>query len=122
MQTQSQANQAKQAEIDRIAARLRPVLLKHRVIRAVVYGSVARGETTRHSDLDLIIVLTTDKRFLERYDDLLPEVTRAVPGHDLDLLIYTPEELDQIADRPFIRQALQQGVTIYESGQESARG
>jgi len=101
---------------------LPPILERHGVLRAVVFGSLARNEGTRRSDLDLIIVLRTGKRFLDRYDDLLPEMTRAAPGLDVDLLIYTPEELDQMSERPFIRQALQQGVTIYESGKEPARG
>jgi hypothetical protein len=75
---------------------------------------------TLRSNLDLIVVLPTKKRFLDRYDDLLSELTLAVPGRDVDLLVYTPEELQRIAERPFIRQALQQGVTIYESRQEPA--
>ncbi len=102
--------------------RLGPLFEKKGVLRAVVFGSLATGDSTRRSDLDLIIVVSTTKRFLDRYDDLLSEIVLAVPGRDVDLLIYTPEELDRIVERPLIRQALQQGVTIYESRQEPARG
>lgn len=64
----------------------------------------------------------TPKRFLDRYDDLLREVVQAVPGRDVDLLIYTPQELAQMADRPLIAVALREGKVIYESEQEPVSG
>jgi predicted nucleotidyltransferase len=105
-----------------LADRLGPLFQRKGVLRAVVFGSLASGDATRRSDLDLIVVVSTNKRFLDRYDDLLSEISLAVPGRDVDLLIYTPEELDGMTERPFVRKALQQGVTIYESRQEPARG
>jgi predicted nucleotidyltransferase len=87
-------------------------------MRAIVFGSLARGEPSRRSDLDLIVIQKTAKRFLDRYDRLLPEIVQAVPGRDVDLLIYTPEELASLADRPFVATALREGVLIYESKQE----
>jgi predicted nucleotidyltransferase len=57
-----------------------------------LFGSFATGDGTGRSDLDLIIVLASNERFLDRYDDLLSEVTLGVPGRDVDMLIYTPEE------------------------------
>lgn len=107
-------------ELDSLALRLAPVFRKHRVLRAIAFGSLARGDVSRHSDLDLIVVQETEKRFLDRYDDLLPEIVRTVPGRDVDLLIYTPQELARIAERPFISMALREGRTIDESRQETA--
>ena len=103
-----------------IAERLRPIFERHRVRRAIVFGSLARGDASRRSDLDLIVVQETDKRFLDRYDDLLPAVTAAVRSREVDLLIYTPQELAQISQRAFIAAALREGKTIYELGEESA--
>jgi len=111
-----------QVQWDELVARLRPIFARHGAIRAIVFGSWARGEASRHSDLDLIVVLETDKRFLDRYDPLLREITQAVPGRDVDLLIYTPQELAQLADRPLIERALREGKTIYELHQEPASG
>jgi predicted nucleotidyltransferase len=104
--------------LDDLSLRLRPTFEKHHVLRAIIFGSVARGEASRRSDLDLIIVQQTDKRFLERYDDLLSEIVRVVPGMDVDLLIYTPQELRRISDRPLIKSALTHGKVIYESHEE----
>jgi predicted nucleotidyltransferase len=105
-------------QLAELASRLRPIFVKHRVLRAVVFGSLAHGDASRRSDLDLIVVQDTEKRFLERYDDLLREITGAVPGRDVDLLIYTPEELAAMVDRRFIAAALREGKVIYESSQE----
>ena len=110
------------AELQRLAAQLRPIFEQHRIVRALVFGSLARGEASRRSDLDLLLVQETDKRFLERYDGLLREITRAVPGRDVDLLIYTPQELEQLGHRPLIATALREGKTLYESEQKPASG
>jgi len=101
-----------------LAARLRPIFIKHRVGRVILFGSLARGDASRHSDVDLIIIKNTEKRFLDRYDDILPDISRAIAGRDVDLLIYTPDELNRLADRPLIAAALKEGKVIYESGQE----
>jgi predicted nucleotidyltransferase len=86
-----------------------------------VFGSVARGEISRKSDLDLIIIKHTEQRFLDRYDELLSEIVQAVPGMDVDLLIYTPQELGRMSDRPLIKTALTEGKVIYEPDKESER-
>lgn len=100
-------------ELQKIAEQLRPIFEKHGVQKAIAFGSLARGEFTRRSDLDLILVVETRKRFLDRYDDLLVPIVSAV-GRPVDLLIYTPEELEAISDRRFIATALREGVSIYE--------
>ena len=91
-------------------------------MKALVFGSVARGEPSRRSDLDLIIVQETDKRFLDRYDGIFADIMSAVPGRDVDLLIYTADELAKMRDRPFIRDALNEGVVIYEPERQPVSG
>ena len=107
---------------DWLAARLRPVMERRKIKRAVVFGSLARGNASRRSDLDLLLVQETDLHWLDRYDPILAEIYRAVPGVDIDLLIYTPEELAWMSDRPLIATALGEGKVIYESGQDSTSG
>ena len=109
------AKPGKQLTIQRLRARLVPVFEQHRILRAILFGSVARGEASRHSDVDLIVVQRTDKRFLARYDGLLYDLNRALPEAAVDVLIYTPEELEQLKKRAFIAKALREGKVIYES-------
>lgn len=111
-----------QAQLEQLATQLRPIFEKHHVLRALVFGSLARGEASRRSDVDLLVVQHTGKRFLERYDGLLRDITQAVLGRDVDLLIYTPQELAQLAHRPLIVAALREGKAIYESQQEPPSG
>ena len=98
-----------------IGERLRPVLGRLGVSKAVLYGSIARGEPSPHSDVDLILVQETEKRFLERYAGILAPLAQALPERDVEVLIYTPAELDYMACRPFIARALREGKVIYES-------
>ncbi len=107
--------------VQELAERLRPTLEKTQVRRAILFGSLARGEQSRRSDVDLLIVQETDE-FLERYDPLLREITQVVAGRDVDLLIYTPQELEETSDRPLIARALKEGKVLYESEQESTPG
>jgi hypothetical protein len=69
-------------------------------------------------DLDLRVIQQIDKSFLERYKGLFIEITRAVKGRDVDLLIYTPEELAQLSHRRWIARVLREGKTIYASRYE----
>jgi predicted nucleotidyltransferase len=56
--------------VEEIGNRLRPFFRERNVLKAIVFGSWARGTNTRRSDLDLAIVLDTDRTFLERHLDL----------------------------------------------------
>ena len=98
-----------------INRQLKPIFESHNILRAIVFGSFARRDVTKYSDLDLIVIQNTNKHFLDRYDVLLTEITAAIQPRTVDLLIYTPEELDSLAGRPFIGTAIKEGKVIYES-------
>ena len=99
-----------QAELERILARLK----EHpNVLRVILFGSLARGECRRGSDLDLVIVQRTDKRFLDRLDEFYRLLA---PTVETDILVYTPSEWDELRrDRAFVRRIAGEGVVLYES-------
>ena len=101
------------SELDEIKELLLPVFVKNKVKKAIIFGSVCRGSATKKSDLDLMIVMDTQKRFFDRYEQF-EKIYEICKGRDVDLLIYSPEELEEIAHRPFIRQILNEGQIIYE--------
>lgn len=109
-------------ELDQIIARLEAIFERHRVRRAILFGSFARGEPSRRSDVDLLVIQQSNKRWLDRYQGILREVTEAVRGRDVEMLIYTPEELEAMSETHLVAAALREGKTIYESDQESAPG
>ena len=99
--------------LDQIRPRLAAFCAGHGIRRAIVFGSYARGTQTRKSDLDLVIVMDTKKRFLDRYEDV-KGIHDHLPNVHVEMLIYTEDELRSIAHRPFMRQILQEGVVIHE--------
>lgn len=97
-------------DIEKELQRIKTVLPALNVEKALLFGSSARGETGAGSDIDLLIVMKTELPFLERltalYKILDPQVA-------LDLLVYTPEEMEMLAGRPFIKEILREGVVLY---------
>ena len=104
-----------------IQEKIHPVLEAGKAHWAVLFGSWARGTQTRHSDIDLLIVTDTKKRWLDRDQDYA-EIYGLFPGQGVDLLIYTPGELEEICHRPFIQRILREGKVVYESGEARERG
>lgn len=100
-------------EFKKIQAHLAPLFKKNAVIKGVLFGSLAWGSETRKSDLDLMVIKKTGERFFKRYDEF-NEIYDLVNDRNVDLLIYTPEELQSISHRPFIRKILEEGKIIYE--------
>jgi len=100
--------------LDEIRAALAPALEKGGASQAIVFGSYARGAADGYSDLDLIVVASTDRSFFERYRPFFG--VRDVWRKSLDMLISTEAELDEMLaeQRPFIEIALEEGVVIYE--------
>jgi predicted nucleotidyltransferase len=94
-------------------ADLRRRLAKMGVQKAILFGSLARGDVTPFSDLDLIIVQETEARFLDRLEPFYRELDLRV---DADILVYTPQELAELQTwNPFIQRALREGEVIYEA-------
>ncbi|MCC7565409.1 MAG: nucleotidyltransferase domain-containing protein [Methanomicrobiaceae archaeon] len=81
------------------------------VKKIILFGSVARGNIHRGSDLDLIIVQETDKKFLSRLEPFYRDARIA-----MDILVYTPDEFAAMTEGVFLKNALRDGVVIYEAG------
>ena len=96
-------------ELDQEIVRIfRPV----RPRRLILFGSRARDEETPCSDVDLIVVYETRKRFLDRLAELylLWDLPMAV-----DILAYTPEEfMEMSGSNPFIQEAVARGRVLFE--------
>ncbi|HUO85178.1 MAG TPA: nucleotidyltransferase domain-containing protein [Thermoanaerobaculia bacterium] len=85
--------------IEEIRRRAAAVLRAHGATRAIVIGSYARGTADAWSDIDLVVVVPTQKPFVERPLELLKVLDAlAVPT---DLLVYTPEEFESGMARGF---------------------
>ena len=96
------------------AKRLAAVFRDRGAERVVLFGSVARHQTSATSDLDLVVVLPgadrdpVGARGLEVLAEAAPEVA-------VDLLVYTPDEWASVCQRAWVRrEILERGVTLSE--------
>jgi len=81
------------------------------VQKAVLFGSSARGRRDLFTDLDLLVVMQSDLDFIQRSAELR---RRLEAGVDMDLLVYTPDEFERMAQHGFLAHALETGQVIYE--------
>jgi predicted nucleotidyltransferase len=82
------------------------------VQRVSVFGSYARGRRDLFTDLDLLVVWETERPALDRLQFLYSRLDAPV---DVDIVCYTPAELQASTDDPFIRRLLSEEVVLYES-------
>ena len=64
---------------------------KHRLQKAFLFGSTARGDYSEASDVDLLLVGDFKERFLQRGMDI--EAGSSLP---LQLFCYTPQEFEKM--------------------------
>jgi predicted nucleotidyltransferase len=95
------------AELERILNRLKK---DPSVRKVLLFGSLARGDARDHSDVDLIVVKDTPMRFLDRLDEFYDDAREA-----MDILVYTPQEFEEMKERPFVKRALREGKMLYEA-------
>ena len=81
--------------------------------KAILFGSFARGTATRHSDVDALFVEDTKARFFDRLDPYMKSIYDRV-GIPTEVFVYTPDEFARLADEPFLKRVLNEGIIVYE--------
>jgi len=81
--------------------------------RILLFGSLASGQVSEWSDIDLVIIKETGRKFLDRTREVMLLLK---PRVGVDILVYTPQEFSQLSqERPFLRQEiLAKGKVLYE--------
>ncbi len=88
-------------------------VLSSRVEKISLFGSYARGRSDLFTDLDILIVMKTEKSFVDRLKDIYPMLALPV---DVDILCYTPEEVERLKNKGFLKRILAEEVVLYEKG------
>lgn len=92
------------------------LLTRHPGIREVwLFGSLARGDATPRSDVDLLVVVDRDER---RPLDRIPDVLRLLTGLDrpADVLVLTAAEWAEREGSPFHREVTSRGLRLAAQG------
>ena len=81
--------------------------------RILLFGSLVSGKIGPWSDIDLVIVQRTELRFLDRLKEMIDLLQ---PQVGMDLLVYTPEEFEQMKHEQlfFQEEILAKGRILYE--------
>ncbi|NPA97202.1 MAG: nucleotidyltransferase [Crenarchaeota archaeon] len=101
-------------EIKRIASAIRKRLPDAKIL---LFGSRARGDYLRSSDIDLIIVSSRFRgiHFTDRASLILKILWESdtLPRTGIDLLCYTPEEFEKKSKEiSIVREALKHGIEL----------
>lgn len=101
-----------EAELARYVQLLREQYAPQRIL---LFGSLISGEVKEWSDIDLVIIKETERKFLDRIREVL-QLLRPQVG--VDILVYTPDEFDQLVQqRAFVRdEIVGKGKVLYERG------
>jgi len=112
MQKEKRCETGMDEERTEIIGKLRKFIKKHTVEKAIIFGSYARGEAKKDSDIDLILV----SREFEGKSPL----KRPVPfylewdlGYPVDIICYTPNEFNNLRKQvSIVSEALKEGIEI----------
>lgn len=79
--------------------------------KIILFGSYAYGKPTKDSDLDLLVVVDTDKSFHERIQQLRLLLPKDRP---IDLIVLTPKEYKNAkAVNPLVAEIDSKGKILY---------
>jgi uncharacterized protein len=114
--TAAPIDKKRQRLLQKELARWKPLLIEHfNPEKIILFGSLPNHAVHEWSDVDLVIIQQTDLPFTKR---IWQALLLLQPRVGVDLLVYTPEEFEQISrERRFIQEEiLKKGKVIYERG------
>ncbi len=81
--------------------------------KIILFGSYATGKPTVESDLDLLIILNTEKSTLETSIDISLAIAHNFP---MDIIVRTPREINRRLNSGdfFIKDVIENGKVLYE--------
>ena len=102
----TQATQRRERAFEEFAEAVQDAL-GERIHEIILYGSTARGEATKQSDVDVLIVLNNNERPKKLYElafDIGLEYGVVITPH-----VQTREHFESRQDHPFLKNVLNEG-------------
>ncbi len=84
--------------------------------RVILFGSAARGDTDRNSDVDFLVVTSKEVPSPRRESVRIRRALRGL-SMPMDILVISEKRLKELADQPGLiyREALRHGKVVYET-------
>ena len=81
--------------------------------RVVLFGSHAKGDADKDSDVDLLVIMRHNTRNVKKAIEISRDIKRSFP---LDLLVRKPGEVrHRLKERDvFLRSIMEEGKTLYD--------
>ena len=98
-----------------IADITRRIVENFKVEKVILFGSRAYGRPGKYSDLDIMVIMKSDKRWPARTSEVMAVAhPRTIAA---DFVVYTPSEIRQrlAAGDLFIKEVLERGVVLYDA-------
>jgi len=86
-------------------------------MKIIIFGSVAKGSADGESDMDILVVMESDKKRFERSSDVQMSLWKRKLVVDADVIVVTPKEYEENKDNEysFIHEIVSTGVVAYEA-------
>lgn len=95
-----------QKELKRIVSVLKK---EYKPEKIILFGSLVNGNVKEWSDIDLLLIKKTKKRYLDRIDEVLNLIH---PKVGVDMFVFSPQEIEK--KNPYIDEILLTGKNVYE--------
>jgi len=89
--------------------------LKDTFVDLVLFGSKARGDSNKNSDIDLLLVIT-DKKHIEKADEILFDLQMKYDLYDINMLIYSKSVYNEQLNNSkniFLGNVKREGIRIW---------
>jgi predicted nucleotidyltransferase len=96
-------------EIDSLVRQIKD---NYRPDKIILFGSAVEGRLNKNSDIDMLIIKKTRRRFIERISDVLLCCRYNLP---FEPLVYTPHEIEKSLKMGdyFIEEVMRKGKVLY---------
>jgi predicted nucleotidyltransferase len=107
-------------ELERVLAAIaRAIVRRLAPERILLFGSFARGDQNRTSDVDLVVIAATALPFCDRIGEVLVACADAASPAPVEPLVYTPEEWARMLaeGRSFAQHVEREARVLYDRSQ-----
>jgi len=102
----------KEIKVEEIKERIKKYFKdKEKVEKVILFGSLARGDYTIRSDIDLVVIMESEENFIYRGKNFQADLNAIFPL-DVELFVYTPSEWERMKDSFFRKRIEKEAIVI----------